>query len=404
VVAVPALAATTSGWAQHVYFVPTVEATVEGNTNRELIPIPELEDESINYRLNALALWGRRTERSELELRPRVQFQEFPDREGIDPVEYFLDVRGKHRTLKGGTAVFARYAHQDIYNAEYGDAGFDQFDPDRSDVTSSSGIVFVGGTRQTLEGEASFEYQFSDLTGVGGLINYRKIDYGDEFLTDRVGYQSPYAELMLMRVLGPVTEFAIGPYGSYSEADDGSNETDTVGAKLSLTYRWSETMYFTAVGVFERSDITDFTPTPVEDSASNWGLQFTGYYRRQLAGVRYSIGRFLMPSTFGTRITKDQMRVQYSRPLSPLTVFEGAVRFTRDHRVGGTSPDRDRALAELSLTRDLTQNWYVSAEYRYVWRTLGALATQPTTRPTTMQCCSQWATRVSTPYGAGEDE
>ena len=370
-VVVVLLAGSANGWAQQTYFVPTVEAAAEWNTNRELITVPALEDESVGYRLNALALWGRRTERSQFELRPRVQFQEFPDREGIDPVEYFLDLRGGHRTLKGETALFARYARQDVYNAEYGDAAFDEFDPDRPDVTSS-GIVFVGGTRETIEVEPSFLYEFSELTSMSGLINYRKVDYGDEFLTERVGYESPYAELMLIRALGPLVEFAIGPYASRSEADDGSNETDTLGAKISLGYKWSETMYFTAAAVGERDEITDFTPTPVEDSVTDWGLEFTGYYRKRLAGVRYSIGRFLTPSTFGTRSTKDQIRVQYLRPLSPLMTFSGAVRFTRDQRVGDTANrDRDRALAELTLTRKLTPTWYVSGEYRYVWQDLG---------------------------------
>lgn len=364
------LAGSASGWAQQTYFVPTVEAMAEWNSNRELVTIPALEDESVGYRLNALALWGWQIDRSKFELRPRVQFQEFPDREGVDPVEYFLDLRGEHRTLKGEMALFARYGRQDVYNAEYGDAAFDEFDPDRPDITGS-GIVFVGGTRETIEVEPSFRYDFSPLTSVSGLINYEKIDYGDDFVTGRVGYESPYAELMLIRVLGPLVEFAIGPYAARSEADDGSNETDTLGAKISLGYKWSETMYFTAAAVGERNEITDFTPAPVEDSVTDWGLEFTGYYRKRLAGVRYSIGRFLTPSTFGTRSTKDQVRVQYISPLTPLLTFNGAVRFTRDQRVGDTANrDRDRANAELSLVRQFTPTWSVSGGYRYVWQDL----------------------------------
>jgi hypothetical protein len=364
------LAGSASSWAQQTYFVPTVEGTAEWNTNRELVTIPALEDESVNYRLNALALWGRRTERGELELQPRVQFQEFPDREGIDPVEYFLDVRGKHRTLKSDTAFFARYEHRDVFNAEYGDAAFDEFDPDRSDITSS-GIVFVGGTRETIEVEPSFRYQFSQLTAVSGLINYRNVDYADNFVEDRVGYESPYAELMLIRTLGPVSEIAVGPYGAHSEAEDGSNETDTVGAKVRLGYKWSETVYFTAAALYERDDLTAFTPTPVEESFGDWGLEFSGYYNRRLAGVRYSIGRFFTPSSVGSRTIKDQIRVQYARPLSPVMTFEGAVRLSREERVGETQQrDRDRAIAELILTRQFTPTWYVSGGYRYVWQDL----------------------------------
>jgi hypothetical protein len=363
------LAGSASSWGQQIYFVPTIEGTAEWNSNRELT-IPELEEESVNYRLNASALWGRRTGRSELELRPRVQLQEFPDREGIDPAEYFLDVRGVYHTLKSQTALFARYAHQDVYNAEYGDAAFDDFDPDRADITSS-GIVFVGGTRETIEVEPSFRYEFTELLAVSGLLNYRMVDYADNFVEDRVGYDSPYAELMLIRTLGPVSEIAIGPYGARSEAEDDSNETDTVGVKARLGYKWSETVYFTAAAVYERNDVTEFTPIPVTTSVGDWGLEFSGYYNRRLAGVRYSIGRFFTPSSVGARTIKDQVRLQYRRPLSPVVSFDGAVRLTREARVGDTEQrDRDRAIAELALTRQFTPTWHVSVGYRYVWQDL----------------------------------
>jgi hypothetical protein len=87
--------------------------------------------------------------------------------------------------------------------------------------------------------------------------------------------------------------------------------------------------------------------------------------------VRYSIGRFFNPSSVGSRTIKDQIRVQYARPLSPVMTFEGAVRLSREERVGETQQrDRDRAIAELILTRQFTPTWYVSGGYRYVWQDL----------------------------------
>ncbi len=303
-------------------------------------------------------------------MRPRIQFQEFPDRQGIDPVEYFLDLRAKHRTLKGEFGLFARYARQDTYNAEYGQAAFDPFDP--KPTSTDGGIVFVGGTRTTIDGDGTFRYEFSQLTSMRGLVSYEKISYSNDFTTQRVGYEYPYAELMLIRALGPVAEFSIGPYASRSEADDGSNQTDSLGARASVDYQWSETAYFMVAGVYERNDITDFTPTRTEDTVSDWGLEFSGYYQKRLGSVRYAIGRYLTPATFGTRTTKDQIRVQYIRPLSPLWTFNGAVRATLDKRVGDqTNPERKRAQAELTFTRRLTPSWYISGGYRYAWQDLG---------------------------------
>ena len=371
ILVVAALAASANVTAQQTYFVPTVEATAEWNTNREMIPDPAFQDASINYRLNTLALWGWQTQRSQFELRPRVQFQEFPDRQGIDPVEYFLDLRTEHRTLKGEFGLLARYAHQDTYNAEYGQAAFDPFDP--KPTSTDGGIVFVGGSRETIEGEGSFRYEFTQLTSMSGLVSYEKISYSNsDFTTQRVGYEYPYAELTLNRALGPVAEFSIGPYAARSEADDGSNQTDSLGAKASVYYKWSETVYFTVAGVYERNDITNFTPTRTEDTVSDWGLEFSGYYQRRIGSVRYAIGRYLTPATFGTRTTKDQIRVQYIRPLSPLWTFNGAVRATLDKRLGDqNNPDRKRAQADLTLTRQLTPSWYISGGYRYAWQDLG---------------------------------
>ena len=358
-----------SAVAQQTYFIPTAEATAEWNTNREMIPDPALQDASINYRLNTLALWGWQTQRSQIELRPRVQFQEFPDRQGIDPVEYFLDLRTEHHTLTSEFGLLARYAHQDVYNAEYGQAGFDPFDP--NPTTTDGGIVFVGGSRETIDGEGSFRHQFTELTSMSGLLSYKMISYSDQ-LIDRVGYKSPYAEVMLTRAFGPVAELSIGPYASHSEADDGSNETDTVGAKVSLYYKWSPTVYFTVAGAYERNEVTDFAPTRTQDTLGDWGLEFSGYYERRIGSVRYAIGRYLTPSTLGTRSTKDQVRVQYIRPLSALLTFNGSVRVSREERIREQGGEvRKRALTELSLARQITRTWYVSCGYRYVWQDLG---------------------------------
>ena len=363
------VAVSASAVAQQTYFIPTVEATAEWNTNREMIPDPALQDASINYRLNTLALWGWETQRSQIELQPRVQLQEFPERQGIDPVEYFLDLRAKHRTLTSEFGLLARYAHQDTYNAEYGQAGFDPFDP--NPITPDSGIVFVGGSRERIDGEGSFRHEFTELTSMSGVVSYERISYSDQ-LIDRVGYESPYAELMLTRAFGPVAEFSIGPYATRSEADDGSNETDTLGARVSLYYQWSPTVYFTVAGAYERNEITDFTPTRTKDTLGDWGLEFNGYYQKRVGSVRYAIGRYLSPSTLGTRTTKDQIRVQYIRPLSALMTFNGAVRASREERIreqGGQ--ERKRALVELSLERQITRTWYVEGGYRYVWQDLG---------------------------------
>ena len=328
-----------------------------------------MQDASINYRLNTLALWGWQTQRSQIELRPRVQFQEFPDREGIDPVEYFLDLRTEHHTLTSEFGLFARYAHQDMYNANMAKPVLILSIPIRPPQMA---VLCLSAARRRDDRRGGvIRHQFTELTSMSGLLSYKMISYSDQ-LIDRVGYKSPYAELMLTRAFGPVAELSIGPYASHSEADDGSNETDTVGAKVSLYYKWSPTVYFTVAGAYERNEVTDFAPTRTQDTLGDWGLEFSGYYERRIGSVRYAIGRYLTPSTLGTRSTKDQVRVQYIRPLSALLDINGSVRVSREERIREQGGEvRKRALTELSLARQITRTWYVSCGYRYVWQDLG---------------------------------
>lgn len=369
---VPLALASAGAFAQQTYVVPRVEATAEWNSNRELVDLRSQEDGSTGYKLNADVLFGRRTQTTTFEARPRVQFQEFPDRDGIDPVDYALDARAERVGVKGTVGLLGRYARQDVFNAEYGSAGFDELQPNDPGV-DAGGIVFVGGTRETIRAEPSFRWNWSPLTAIGGSAYYERVDYSSDVAFNRVGYDAQYAELVVIRALGPRTEFHVGPYYAHSETDTGSNETDSVGARLSWKYEATERTRFSVSGVVERNDITDYLPGgPVDTETTEWGLEVAGYYRQRVGGIRYSIGRFLRPSTLGSRRTADQVRVQYVRPLTPLLTLDFALRATRDQRIGGGEiaviEKRNRALAELTLTRQLTPTFYVTGGARYAWQ------------------------------------
>lgn len=369
-----AFTAVGSATAQEYYVVPHVEAAAEWNSNREMVDSEGNADPSMGYKLIGDALIGRRTPLTTFELRPRVQLQEFPDRSGIDPADYLLDARAQRVTKTSEFGIRGRYARQDVYNAEYGQAAFDgpgPTDPSAPPGTDPGGIVFVGGTRETIVAEPSFRHAFSPLTALGGLVRYERIHYDRDVDFQRVGYDAKYGELVVIRTLGPRAELHAGPYVSRSETDTGSNRTNTVGATVAMHYEWSPTTYFVVSASGERSDVTDFVPTRLETKSTDWGLEFTGVYRQRIGRVRYSVGRYLAPGTFGARRTRDQLRVQYQRPLSPLLELDGAVRLSRDQRVGGVvGENRDRALAELTLTRLLTRTWFVSGGLRYAWQDL----------------------------------
>lgn len=361
--------------AQQTYVIPRAEATAEWNSNRELVSAAGEEDGSPGYKLNADVLLGRRTQTTTFEARPRLQFQEFPDRDGIDPVDYALDARAERVGVRGSVGAIARYARQDVYNAEYGNVEFDELQPDGPGV-DAGGIVLVGGTRETVRIEPSFRWNLSERMGLGGSASWERVDYDTNIAFDRVGYDAQQVELLLIRTLGPRTELSVGPYVARSETDTGSNETESVGGRVTWQHEATETTRFTVSGVVEQNDITDFLPQRVAAESTQWGLEVSGLYRQRVGSIRYSIGRFLRPSTLGSRRTADQVRVQYLRPLTPLLSLSAALRATRDERIGrdefATVRQRERAIAELTLTRQLTPTFYVTGGARFAWQDVGA--------------------------------
>ena len=178
----------------------------EWNTNRELIADPALQDSMIHYRALLEAQLGRRTQRSEVELRPRVILQEFPDRDGIDPVELFCDLRYGFHTQRSVFDFIARYARQDSFNAEYGNANFDPFEP-QNPSASDTGITYIGDTRKRLTVEPDYSFAVSERTRIGARARYDNVNFyanDDKPIgtVGLIGYDSAVFQPYLTRAFG----------------------------------------------------------------------------------------------------------------------------------------------------------------------------------------------------------
>jgi hypothetical protein len=380
------LLAIPTAWAQQNYFIPAAEVTAERNTNRELFTNSAFAEDSNAYKATFGARTGRVTPRSLTEVRPRIVLQEFPDREGVDPVELLLDLRHDYRTVKGRFSVIGRYRHQDTINTEFGNAVVDDDgDPTTPPVADDdSGIVFVGQTRQTFSLSPNVEYLFTQRWGLRGNLQYEAVRYEEVPVSDRVGYDSPRLEVSLLDKVGPRTSLTFGPYVAYYEADDnglpsgGGLKTDTYGMRFGVEHEWSEVSQVVVSLLGERNESRCQCLVPlVSGSTTDWGLEVLGFRRTRVGSISYGIGRFLIPSTLGTRRKSDQIQFQYDRLFSEKLSFRGAVRLTRDEAVGisasGESGDRDRVRTELSLTRLMTPTWYIGGGYRFAWQDLSSL-------------------------------
>lgn len=374
---VVALAATGSAWAQEVVITPGIDVAAEWDSNREMVT--QNEDSSASYKATLDTTISRRTPRSNTMFRPRIVAQEFPDRKGVDPVEAFVDFRTDYRTLKGTMGLLARYARQDAIHAEFGTANFDDFDPENPQA-GENGIVLVGRTRTTTQVVPSFGYALTEKTSLDGSIDYQAVDYSDDVSSFSQSYKSPEVDLGVTHEITQRSSVTVGPYYSRFETDDKVNKTDTTGVSASWSYKWSEVTYTTITLRGERNEVEDTRLVDPTETSTNWGLDFQGVRQLRLGTFRYSVGRFLSPSTLGSRRQSDQLRLQYGRPLTPRVDFTSALRLVRDTRLGsdpfsdGTDDGDDtrkRARAEMNVRWALSRTMYVAAGYQYWWQDFG---------------------------------
>jgi hypothetical protein len=364
-----ALAYSSLAGAQQNYFIPLLELSSEFHTNRELTPLQDVEDESVAYIASVEAIAGRRSERSQTELRPRVRLQEFPDRDGVDPLEAFVDLSTLYRTLRGEYGLVARFARQDTINSEIGEAGFDGETPTDPDLTDT-GIVLAGDTRTSFGLDPSFRYKWSELTGVGANVEFQDVEYDSTGVGARVDFQYAQGRVFMTRQLGPRSEISVGPYISRYETKDDGTTIDGTGAFLEWMREWSEV---TRAGVelqAERTETDQAGIAPEDDSRTSWGIAFRGNRQLRAGSLRYSVGRYLAPSSFGSRVERDELRIQYERLLDPRLSLTSALRAGRDKRrgSGSTIADRDLARAEVALKWLLSPQWYTAGGYRFAWQ------------------------------------
>lgn len=363
-------AASGAAQAQQTYFLPSFETSAEWHKNRDLSSDPALEKENGVYYVRAEALMGTVGTRSSVEFRPWISYQEVPDRDDAEPLELGANLRTLTETLKGKYRFNARYLQRDAFTSEVGSAGFDSFDPDNT-PSGESGLITAKGKRRDWNVYPSITYQVTDRARIEVRLDAGQVSYDTNVAFRRVGYQSGTVETTVVYRTSQRLEMIAGPYVSRYESDDNRNQTDSYGLVLGAGYAPAESAYVIAQLRAERADVkAAATPTlaATSDSQNSIGFEVIGHYSWPASRIRYNIGRFLEPSTIGSRVKNDLVRVQYSRSLSARTTLIAAARYTREDRIedltGQTT--NEQGYVDLWGQYQLTPTWYVGGGYRFI--------------------------------------
>jgi hypothetical protein len=262
VLALPGIALVGVATAADIQSEPRLDLRIEQNDNFNLVPGGSPDSDVYGYVADLSDIFYFRTPRGGTELRPRIKFQEFPDRDDLEKLEWFLDMNSDYRSERS-TFLFAGHAsRQDVYNTETAGGEFDPNDPSGGSE-GDSGQILIGETRTGLSLRPTYAYRVTERASLGIGAYYQiaryDVEQGEPTKTD---YDYGILRGFASWALSPSTDFSVGTYGSNYKAKDDSEKTDAIGGSIGLTHRWSPTDGIEATLFYEKDDTTEFTPVP----------------------------------------------------------------------------------------------------------------------------------------------
>lgn len=359
-----------AAWGAQVYVQPQIDLRTEANDNLDMKPEGTPEGDTFGFIADAQTLVGIFTQRSETSVRPRLKFQEYPDRDDLQRVEAFLDLRSRYKWERSEFLLIGRYALQDSLNVETPSGEFDPLDPNFGGNSDSSSIL-VGETRQRIELNPTFDFSLTERLRAGVGVNYEDVTYDAESgQSTRTDYDFTMVDGSLAWTLNPQSEVALAVYASQYRAKDDSSETDAYGAGVGYTYQWSEVTGVEARLYYETNDVTDYVPVRFEESTSGLGGSLVAYRKLEVSDWRFTLSRQYIPTGDGGKSESDQLRLQYNRDLSEQLSFLGAARYEKRNAIteSGSGDDRDYARLDLSLNWFMSETWYLRGGYSYIWQ------------------------------------
>ena len=339
---------------------PTIEAGYLYDDNYRLAPAGDeidVQGPLLDAELELRTL----TQTGEFSFTPRVRATYFPDATDLDAVDYFASLNWLNRGQRVETRVRGEFAQQDIVNSEQPgvDGGGDLGEPDLGD----GGVVLVDNRRTLASLRPSMTFELSPRRELQFDAGYTDVSFEEEISAAQVDYNTADIAAGLRARLNERTTLTTRIRGARYDIDlrDVSN---AYGAELQWDTRTAaETRTYLRAGAQN-----------VEVSGGDSELAWVAG-----AGVSLAIGRNELfadlarnvgPSSLGFVVTRDQLRVRWTRAMTPRLSLLAGVRGTHDDDVDPDSTFRPRSYA----TGDVGLQWHWQEEfslrvaYDYTWQ------------------------------------
>jgi len=304
------------------------------------------------------------TQTGEFSLTPRIRATYFPDETELDAVDYFTTLNWERRGQRVNTRLRGEFAQQDIVNSELPDVdagGGELGEPDLGD----GGRTFIDNRRTRFDLRPSMNFDVSQRNELQFEAGYTDVSFDERVSAAQVDYNTTNLAAGLRTRFSERNSLTFRVRGAQYEIDE-QDARDGYGGEL----QWdritaAETRSYFRVGA-QNVELLDGS------SETAW---LAG------AGVNFLIGRnelFLDgsrsvgPSSAGVIVARDQLRLRWSRAMTPRLSLVAGLRGTHDEDVDdsvlSTFTERSYATGDFGLQWFWQEEFSMRVAYDYTWQ------------------------------------
>jgi len=353
--------------------VPDIRIEAETNDNPAINSVGSTETQlidSANRLLADVILRIRKAEpRGEITFEPRVRSDKYAEDEAqiLESTDWFLRSNGVQRGQTVQLGYSADLAQERILGLEFLETlPSDPVNDDPSAITTNSVGVNEKRTRVGLSPYIEIEMNSRSTVRIDGRLV--DVDYANDTIPGRTDFLDRAIGGEYRRALrNQRATFGVRLFASGYEATTNSNTTDVRGAELFYSREMTELLSWNISGGTQRSDYalttggrrvrgTDDTPT--------FGLGIDK--RGERSAMRTELLRRMTPDAQGFVAPRDELRVSWTRKMSPRVDGRLAVRAIDAEGLPGVAgSERRYGRMELGMDWAIRPTWSFIASYSY---------------------------------------
>jgi hypothetical protein len=369
--AVAALGVATAVSAAPWEFNPRVEAGYLYDDNYRLA-LPGAEQPVDGPMADAELEMRTLTQTGEFSFAPRVRATYFSGAEELDSVDYFARLNWERRGQRVFTRLLGDYSLQDVVNSELPDvdSGGGLGDPDLGD----SGRVLVDNRRQRFDIRPLMNIEVSERRELQFEAGYMDVSYERLIDDAQVDYRVASLATGLQTRLSPINSLTFRLRGARYDIER-RDPSDGYGAEIQWDRQTSqETQMYVRAGAQQLDILT----------ANEFGILAQDSKTAVVggAGVNFLLGRnelFLDlsravgASSSGVLVARDQLRLRWTRAMTPRLSFLAGLRGTRDDQLDEASgfssfTERSYATGDVGLQWRWQEEFSLRVVYDYTWQ------------------------------------